>query len=123
MQQFPHTYLRALAEKLMRIPAHYDVDQGDVDSLLEIARQHERGDLAVESVAAENALTILNRLRSGRWTVAVHNDYIQDGAPMTFWLLTHPNGVFVRGEGSTDIEALEECQQAVFTWSAMGRLT
>lgn len=35
------SYLRDLAERLMAIPASYDVDQGDIDRLLEIARQLE----------------------------------------------------------------------------------
>jgi len=38
--------------------------------------------------------------------VAVHNDYRLNGKAHTFWLFTHPNGRWVKGEGKTDNEAL-----------------
>lgn len=71
----------------------------------------------------------LETLRFEGWSVAVHNDYwikpstkeacaiacgegkvSQDirGEFYTFWLLTHPNGTFVKGEGKTDHEALKQ---------------
>jgi len=53
---------------------------------------------------------ILARLRANGWTVAVHNDYRLGGAPMTFWLFTHSSGVWTKGEGSTDREALIEAE-------------
>ena len=34
-------FLRDLAERLMAVPAIYEIDQGDVDRLLEIARELE----------------------------------------------------------------------------------
>jgi hypothetical protein len=43
--------------------------------------------------------------------VAVHNDYWLNGKFMTFWLFTHPTGVFVKGEAETDEEALRECER------------
>lgn len=48
----------------------------------------------------------LERLRAAGWTVGVHNDYRSGGEPMTFWLLTHPSGVWIKGEGATDEDAL-----------------
>ena len=48
----------------------------------------------------------LARAREKGWTVAVHNDYRQNGNPMTFWLLTHPCGRWLKGEGKTDDAAL-----------------
>lgn len=45
-------------------------------------------------------------LRAGSWSVAAHNDYRLDGMPHTFWLLTHPDGRWIKGEGRTDGEAL-----------------
>ena len=54
----------------------------------------------------------LAKLRDAGWMVAVHNDYRQDGKLMTFWLFTHPQGCWVKGEGETDAEALEQCQRA-----------
>jgi len=50
----------------------------------------------------------LVELRRAGWSVAVHNDYRQGGAQMTFWLLTHPSGRWVKGEGLTDEHALEQ---------------
>lgn len=55
----------------------------------------------------------LKRLRSLGWAVAIHNDYMVGGTPMTFWLFTHPTGKFVKGEGYTDEDALDECIQEV----------
>lgn len=49
---------------------------------------------------------ILMRLRSEGWRVAVHNDYRQDGHFMTFWLMTHESGIYLKGEGWSDDEAL-----------------
>jgi len=37
---------------------------------------------------------LLSRFRANGWMVAVHNDYMLNGMPMTFWLLTHPSGRF-----------------------------
>lgn len=52
--------------------------------------------------------TTLDTLRAAGWQVAVHNDYKLNGVPMTFWLFTHSNGRWVKGEGETDDEALDE---------------
>lgn len=49
--------------------------------------------------------TLYNLRRAG-WRVAVHNDYMQDGRLQTFWLMTHQSGIFLKGEGLTDEEAL-----------------
>lgn len=51
-------------------------------------------------------------LRAQGWTVAIHNDYMLGGECYTFWLLTHPNGRYVKGEATTDAEALEICAEA-----------
>lgn len=53
----------------------------------------------------------LAMMRDDGWMVAVHNDYRQDGKLMTLWLFTHPQGFWVKGEGETDAEALDECQR------------
>ncbi len=52
-------------------------------------------------------------LRAQGWAVAVHNDYRQDGAARTFWLLTHASGRWVKGEGRTDAEALDQIRAAL----------
>ena len=49
---------------------------------------------------------VLGWLRGDGWSVAAHNDYRQLGQPMTFWLLTNPDGTWLKGEGHTDDEAL-----------------
>lgn len=49
----------------------------------------------------------LEKLKSAGWSVAVHNDYRLNGEAFTFWLFTHPAGVWIRGEGRTDAEALD----------------
>lgn len=54
---------------------------------------------------------LLCTLRLNNWSVAIHNDYFIGGVRMTFWLLTHPSGLFVKGEGTTDEDALRECDK------------
>lgn len=50
--------------------------------------------------------TPLEILRSQGWAVAVHNDYKQGGKAHTFWLFTHPEGIWIKGEGESDEQAL-----------------
>lgn len=52
---------------------------------------------------------LLTDLRRAGWKVAVHNDYSYKGQVFTFWLFTHGTGVFVKGEGATDLDALRDC--------------
>jgi hypothetical protein len=56
---------------------------------------------------------LVAQLRADGWTVAVHNDYRHAGQSFTFWLWTHPNGRWIKGEGSTDAEALSQCVAAL----------
>lgn len=58
-------------------------------------------------------LNVLNDIRAAGWSVAVHNDYRSNGKQYTFWLFTHANGRWVKGEGATDAEALEQVRLAV----------
>lgn len=51
----------------------------------------------------------LTRLRDLGWMVAIHNDYRQGGRLRTFWLLTHPDGRWIKGEGDSDGDAIAEC--------------
>ena len=59
----------------------------------------------------------LTKLRAQGWHVAVHNDYdiVIAGTKVThtFWLLTHPSGVYVKGEGPTDESAILSCLRKV----------
>lgn len=54
------------------------------------------------------ASAMLARLRRDGWAVAIHNDYMQVGEDFTFWLFTHPNGHYLKGEGRTDQDALRQ---------------
>ncbi len=52
-------------------------------------------------------------IRDKGWTVAGHNDYRLHGATYTFWLFTHPDGRWVKGEGKTDAEALNQVRAEI----------
>jgi hypothetical protein len=53
-------------------------------------------------------------IRAAGWSVAVHNDYRLADVPMTFWLFTHARtGRFVKGEGCTDAQALDQVRAAI----------
>lgn len=62
----------------------------------------------------------LTRLRALGWSVAVHNDYKINGLHMTFWLFTHPNGRWVKGEGASDEDALVECLRGALEGASTG---
>lgn len=61
---------------------------------------------AGSDLAKLSAGSLLQRLRSDGWSVAVHNDYRLNGEAKTFWLFTHASGRWIKGEGATDDEAL-----------------
>ena len=52
-------------------------------------------------------------IRAAGWSVAVHNDYRQNGLDYTFWLFTNRSGRFVKGEGRTDTEALDTVRKEI----------
>lgn len=51
-------------------------------------------------------------IRARGWTVAVHNDYRQDGKAYTFWLFTK-GGLAIKGEGQSDAEALGQVRKEI----------
>ncbi len=59
----------------------------------------------------ESSDKVLENLRNAGWVVAIHNDYHQNGELHTFWLMTHPNGNYLKGEGKTDCEALSQIEE------------
>jgi hypothetical protein len=59
----------------------------------------------------------LARMREAGWVVAVHNDYKLHGEPHTFWGFTR-GVLFVKGEGPTDSEALDEAYAAASNFPA-----
>lgn len=62
--------------------------------------------MAENDCQGEDPIGMLNRLRDQGWAVAVHNDYWLAGERYTFWLFTHRDGRWIKGEGRTDAEAL-----------------
>lgn len=81
----------------------------------DVAAEH-AADLRLILAALEargKALEALEALRAAGWSVAVHNDYRLNGEPHTFWLFTHPDGRWVKGEGRTDDEALTRALTAL----------
>lgn len=52
-------------------------------------------------------------LRALGWSVSSHNDYKLKGVFHTFWLLTHPAGIWLKGEGRTDAEALDQIREVL----------
>jgi len=65
----------------------------------------------------------LRELRAENWRVAVHNDYHLDGKLYTFWLFIHPSGRWLKGESTTDAEAVDLVyQQAKKPWTASEQL-
>lgn len=59
--------------------------------------------------------SIPDDLRAAGWTVAVHNDYCLGNIAHTFWLFTHGDGRYVKGEGRTDTEALDQIRTKITT--------
>lgn len=56
---------------------------------------------------------VLAQIRSAGWYVGVHNDYRLGSERFTFWLFTHETGRYVKGEGHTDVEALNIVLEAI----------
>lgn len=61
--------------------------------------------------AAVYMFDILQQLRDAGWRVAIHNDYRLNGEEMTFWLMTRECGLYLKGEGRTDVDALAEIEK------------
>lgn len=59
-------------------------------------------------------------IRALGWSVAVHNDYRQNGMPHTFWLFTKGREA-IKGEGRTDADALNEVRRSLSTKGGDGR--
>lgn len=79
----------------------------------ECARLRAERDVARRAIVddALDAFDMLTLLRGAGWRVAVHNDYRQHGQEWTFWLLTHPNGRWIKGEGVSDALALDQAMR------------
>ena len=66
-----------------------------------------------DTAAPESSLRArLEALREDGWTVAVHNDYRQNGKAKTFWLMVKGETA-LKGEGDTDDEALGQIARRV----------
>lgn len=86
-------------------PCDYPGCLCDHDDICHVAIPESRAQ-AAEAKAAGLVGAVPDDFRAAGWSVAVHNDYRQFGAPYTFWLLTHPDGRWLKGEGASDTEAL-----------------
>jgi hypothetical protein len=75
-------------------------------------REYARALRAERQVTSLRAASV-DDLRDAGWSVAVHNDYCLAGEQHTFWLLTHPSGRWLKGEGPTDTEALNQIRTAL----------
>jgi len=63
----------------------------------------------VAASALRDPFVVLKGLREAGWAVACHNDYKLHKQNWTFWLFTKGNYA-VKGEGITDLDALEEVE-------------
>ena len=97
------------------------ISRGDAE-LRERCERLERECKRLTGKWAECGLHNCYDIRNDGWTVAVHNDYRKDGKAMTFWLFTHPDGRWVKGEGEDDAHALHEirCQIAAMASAKKG---
>lgn len=64
------------------------------------------------SIATEPDDAVLERIRSAGWMVVCHNDYRLKGELWTFWSFARGDE-YVKGEGRSDREALEACEDAI----------
>jgi hypothetical protein len=87
--------------KDLRDVMKYKSEEAALPRLLELIAAH-----ATHAPPTPSGLDDLARIRAAGWMVAVHNDYKQNGELFTFWLFTHPDGRWLKGEGRTDAEAL-----------------
>lgn len=71
-------------------------------------------DRASRDFRKRSLTSMLRLLRETGWMVAVHNDYKQGGTLFTFWLFTHSNGRFLKGEATTDEDAVAQVYLKVY---------
>lgn len=79
--------------------ASYERDLRMAAALAQGLAQDARSDVAAMTAA----------LRGAGWAVAVHNDYRLGGKAHTFWLWTNAEDRCVKGEGTSDSQALRQC--------------
>ncbi|CAH1689439.1 conserved hypothetical protein [Hyphomicrobiales bacterium] len=66
---------------------------------------------------------ILDRLRQEGWTVASHCDVVgSNGKSTSVWLFTHPCGLYLRGEGATDCEAIAKVESQTLADPLIGTM-
>ena len=49
----------------------------------------------------------LDMLKERGWLIAVHSQHKRDGLPYSSWLFIHPNGRWIKGEGHSDEQAVQ----------------
>jgi hypothetical protein len=82
---------------------------GDVNDLL---NPDMSSDPAVRASLDPVVPPLVDEIRAAGWTVAAHADFAVLRATRTFWIFSK-NGHVVRGEGTTDREALERVAREI----------
>lgn len=75
----------------------------------------------LDELAGDNSAALLAYLRLQGLTVAVHNDYRLDGEAHTFWLMVDTNEMSYKGEGRTDLQALQRLEESWRTRNGITR--
>ena len=89
----------------VRIPVQQRLEE--VYSFMHEVRRELQNERKEAGNTFDTPADLLGEIRRQDWVVAVHNDYHQEGQFRTFWLFTHPNGKYLKGEGETDTDALK----------------
>lgn len=114
---FPDDAGNDAAGEVERLRAEVERNKRGWEKAFDLAFKHQERANAAESLlaACNKRIAELERAHNDRtwlsennWSVAVHNDYRQNGGKYTFWLFTHPSGRWVKGEGGTDEAAIAD---------------
>lgn len=80
--------------------------------LLNIIRLANKQDPPVKMSKDDLSFSLLSEIRSKGWRVAIHNDYRLNMEFYTFWLFTKGEKA-IKGEGTTDLEALQQVRDRI----------
>ncbi len=88
---------------------HVEPDHNNAIAALERVHALLDAPTAPDPTMTDDPWPLLTKLRDTGWSVAIHNDYWQNGIRYSFWLFTDKHtGRYVKGEGHTDSEALTQ---------------
>lgn len=106
--------IRAVYEKFKHLDIVFQNWETDIElpAVYKVAAEMYRAiKIAAEQEKQPDALDELKELRALGWMVAVHNDYRLNGEFHTFWLMTHADGRYIKGEGLSDVEAIASLRE------------